>query len=502
MNDIGKELYERVRADFERRLAADKRPPKDMRGVSDYSARVGRYLAEAIAANVTEDALPGGRLYYNIAESILEPSLRTNYELVNDTAAEVQRLLDERQGLRIKPARADYPEERVQTVIGAASEEGIEFDRALRRMTSPAENITQSFADDFMQANAAQRSRAGFDTFIERQGGLNCCPWCAGLVGVFAYPKGLPKEVFARHDNCTCSVTYGTKGGARQHVWSKQTWSSEQEREYLRLTDEAKRGNGGKRLTPKQIAAIREKVQAPHRLTKEQAAALGAFAQPRRLTAPAIGDGSKFYRKVELGSEKVQTTRGTGGSILINASPVLNSKNKLYVSESISPKPRLVHQVDNALTEVLQAMGITNAENLPDVYIISNSEMAKNAVAAYRASDNKLFVNSDFAYYTRDKAPEIMQEFVNPKDYRSTYFHEMYHWADAQEYRVKVGAISKETYQDYERYVQEKAKKALDKLVESGYNIFEISEYASDAYDEGLYDETFAEYRTAKALKR
>ena len=258
MNDIGKELYERVRADFERRLKSDKRPPKDMRGVSDYSARVGRYLAEAIAANVTEDALPDRRLYYNIAESILEPSLRANYELVNDTAAEVQRLLDERQGLRIKPARADYPAERVHAVIGAASEEGIEFDRALRRMTSPAENITQSFADDFMQANAEQRSKAGFDTFIERQGGFNCCPWCAGLVGVFAYPKGLPKEVFARHDNCTCSVTYGTKGGARQHVWTKAKWE----------------------VTP---------VQEPHRMTAEEAAAKGGFDKPKRLTGGANG---------------------------------------------------------------------------------------------------------------------------------------------------------------------------------------------------------------------
>ena len=290
MNDIGKELYERVRADFERRLAAEKHPPKDMRGVSDYSARVGRYLAEAIAANVTEDALPDRRLYYNIAESILEPSLRTNYELVNDTAAEVQRLLDEKQGLRIKPARADYPEERVHAVIGAASEEGIEFDRALRRMTSPAENITQSFADDFMQANAEQRSRAGFDTFIERQGGLNCCPWCAGLVGVFAYPKGLPKEVFARHDNCTCSVTYGTKGGARQHVWSKQTWSSAQEREYLRLRDEEKKKAGGKRLTEKQVAAIIAKVGSqPRKLTYKEALVRGGFAQPRRLTGGANG---------------------------------------------------------------------------------------------------------------------------------------------------------------------------------------------------------------------
>lgn len=270
MNDIGKELYERVRADFERRLKSDKRPPKDMRGVSDYSARVGRYLAEAIAANVTEDALPDRRLYYNIAESILEPSLRTNYELVNDTAAEVQRLLDKRQGLHIKPARADYPTERVHAVIGAASEEGIDFDRALRRMTSPAENITQSFADDFMQANAEQRSKAGFDTFIERQGGLSCCPWCAGLVGVFAYPKGLPKEVFARHDNCTCSVTYGTKGGARQNAWTKAKW---------------------------EVPPIEE----PHRMTVEEAAEKGGFAQPRRL-------GEKLSRQSENHAEPTLTS--------------------------------------------------------------------------------------------------------------------------------------------------------------------------------------------------
>ena len=264
MNDIGKELYERVSADFERRLAAEKRLPRNMPGVSDYSARVGRYLAEAIAANVTEDALPDGRLYYNIAKSILEPSLRTNYELVNDTAAEVQRLLDEKQGLHIKPARPDFPAERVGDVIGAASEEGIDFDRALRRMTSPAENITQSFADDFMQANAEQRSKAGFDTFIERQGGVNCCPWCAGLVGRFSYPNGLPKEVFARHDNCTCSVTYGTKGGARQNVWTKAKWN----------------------VPP---------IEEPHRMTAEEAAAKGAFAEPRRLTGGANG-GILNYR--------------------------------------------------------------------------------------------------------------------------------------------------------------------------------------------------------------
>ena len=82
-----------------------------------------------------------------------------------------------------------------------------------------------SFADDFMKANAEKRSRAGFDTFIDRQGGGKCCPWCAKLIGHFKYPDNVPKDVYRRHDNCTCTVTYGTKGGARQDVWSKVAWT-------------------------------------------------------------------------------------------------------------------------------------------------------------------------------------------------------------------------------------------------------------------------------------
>ena len=45
-----------------------------------------------------------------------------------------------------------------------AARDGINFVNATRRVTSPAETITMSFADDFMKANAEKRSRAGFDT--------------------------------------------------------------------------------------------------------------------------------------------------------------------------------------------------------------------------------------------------------------------------------------------------------------------------------------------------
>lgn len=397
MNDIGKELYERVRADFERRLKSEKHPPKDMRGVSDYSARVGRYLAEAIAANVTEDALPDRRLYYNIAESILEPSLRTNYELVNDTAAEVQRLLDKRQGLRIKPARADYPEERVHAVIGAASEEGIEFDRALRRMTSPAENITQSFADDFMQANAEQRSKAGFDTFIERQGGFNCCPWCAGLVGVFAYPKGLPKEVFARHDNCTCSVTYGTKGGAgtnkfaRQNAWTKAKWN---------------------------VPPIGE----PHRMTAEEAAEKGAFAQPKRLTGGANGG------IISLTADRM------GQPIKDNIPGV--AEVKVYKRDGYKNIWTQTNSKNAQLSVAYIADRLANSDygNVERVIIVKNSVL--DGVAAYFQGTNTLYWSEELM------DPLLFASLVNPNHFAAQMLDEIIdhelgghkrHWDKAKE---------------------------------------------------------------------
>lgn len=245
--DIGAELYDKIHADFLKQLG-EARELRSMADVSGYSGQVGRALSRAIATNLSPDVLPDGRLYYNIARSILEPSLRENHELVNSAAEQVQRELDEWEGIRIKPMRPEFPTERVNDVISAASAEGIPWEKTLRRVTSPAETITMSFADDFMKANAEKRSRAGFDTFIDRQGGGKCCLWCAKLIGHFKYPDNVPKDVYRRHDNCTCTVTYGTKGGARQDVWSKVTWTVPPAKELHR-------------------GAVQGAEKAPHRLT-------------------------------------------------------------------------------------------------------------------------------------------------------------------------------------------------------------------------------------------
>lgn len=478
-----------IRAELQAAIRSDKRAAAILRKIAagrasftdtmNYSLISGRLTGQQLSAVILE--LSEGR------EELAEALLHDRYEDINAQCAAVQTSLDEKNGLHLAPQKAPFPADRAAKFVHSLVDPTVKDETIERRARSASENITVTFHDDFIAENAEFRTKAGLECYVERQTDGKCCPWCSAVAGRYLM-REQPKDLFRRHDNCECVIIYDEK---------------------VLRGQKGENGRRGKKWTDSGEHAERIKFaesQKPTVLSRDEAEKLQAELLPKRLTggvnAPTVDDGSRFYRNVELGNDKVQIHRGLGGEITINALPVLSSSNKLFISDSLSPKPKLIHQVDITLTEVFRSMGITDADALPDVYIISDSEMAKNAVAAYRAGDNKFFVNADFAYYTRDKVPEIMQDFVCPEDYRSTYYHEMFHWLDAQEYREKVGEITKETYADYDRYVQEKAKKALDKLDKSGYNIFEISEYASESLDKEKYDEAYTEYRTLLKLTR
>lgn len=235
MEDIGKELCERVREVFEQRNSSNAflvrlkdeiaRGTATMRDTSLYSQTLGINLRRAIREVVTPAELPDSTLYYNIAHSILEPLLRDTYEDVNAVCAEVQRKLDDKVGIHLASQKADFPAERVRAACGSAStrdtaEHGIEV------LERTSENITAAFSDDYMKANADFRSRAGLDTYIERRDDGKCCEWCSKLAGRYSYPDKAPRDIFRRHDNCGCTVEYVCSKG-RQDVWSKR-WRDEQ----------------------------------------------------------------------------------------------------------------------------------------------------------------------------------------------------------------------------------------------------------------------------------
>ena len=76
----------------------------------------------------------------------------------------------------------------------------------------------------YVQKNVKLRSDAGLDCYIIRNDHGGCCEWCAKLAGKYHYPDDVPKDVYRRHDNCGCTVTY-LNGKKAQNVWDKTKWN-------------------------------------------------------------------------------------------------------------------------------------------------------------------------------------------------------------------------------------------------------------------------------------
>lgn len=260
MADIGAELLEKIRAEFQKTCKSDKYIQSvlkkieggtaKMEEVALLSKQLGRRASQAIGAHVNVAALPDGKMYYNIADTILSGVLKDNYDIINSAAAECQKALDSQAGINIRPQQAEFPAERVQAVANAASIPDITEEVMIRRMTAPAQNITESFYNDYVQTNVKFRSDAGLDCYIIRNDHGGCCEWCAKLAGKYHYPEDVPKDVYRRHDNCGCTVTY-LNGRKAQNVWDKTKWNvSDDElermkkagaREPVRLVDKSKK---------------------------------------------------------------------------------------------------------------------------------------------------------------------------------------------------------------------------------------------------------------------
>ena len=272
-----------------------------MEDTSIYARRMGELLRKSIESTTKPDDLPDGKMYYNIARSILEPLLRGNYDDINAICAEVQSALDAKKGIGLKPQKADFPAERIRAAIGGAAVKET-AEHAIQVLGRTAENITGSFQTDYIKKNAEFRGKAGLTCYIERKDGFRCCDWCAGLAGRYRYPDEVPKDVYRRHDNCTCDVSYVSEKG-RQNVHTHQwNWGKEKTQEYLRQLDAEKKAKraeykaNGKnlqkvRFKPSDSAARRERIEyaaslpKPMKLTRAEAMAKESeLLAQRRLT--------------------------------------------------------------------------------------------------------------------------------------------------------------------------------------------------------------------------
>lgn len=212
-----------------------------------------------------------------------------------------------------------------------------------------------------------------------------------------------------------------------------------------------------------------------------------------------IDDSKQKYYKpvVDGGEEKDFDRKNSGKKITVKAHKTTGS-NDIYLSDKVKLKRKQFHKFDKNVTKIYEMLGQSKSENKPTICILSPEEMGKNAVATYIPTDNVLTVNS--AYFTTKNLAELQKSFACPDSELSSVLHELIHWQDAEKYRQKFGEIT--DYNAYCDYLNKIYAPKVEKLISSGYNISDISEYA---YRKMLeikpeFDEIFDEYRVKTLL--
>lgn len=239
MEDITPGLLQKIQKDFQSEFDKSKTISELYKKVRDgtvtyseankFSIKVGEILSGAFKNNISSDILPNGRMYYNIAKGILEPTLTRNHELITDVTSRIQTALNKSANIGIKAITPEINQSRIDGLIDKVSDAEV-YDDVAWVLDEPIVNFSQSIVDDTVKANAEFQHKSGLSPQIVRTSSGKCCEWCSRLVGTYEYGdvRDTGNDVFRRHSNCRCEVTFHN-GKKRQDVWSKQKWIADDE---------------------------------------------------------------------------------------------------------------------------------------------------------------------------------------------------------------------------------------------------------------------------------
>lgn len=198
--------------------------------VNEFAIEAGNILATAFSNVLSEEVLPDGRMYYNIAKAVIEPMMKGNYDLVTEVAGIVQKNLNDSANIGIKAVKPALNQDRIDGIINRLSNTE-KYSDVSWILVEPVVNFTQSVVDDYIKANAEFQHNAGMSPKIIRTVAGNCCEWCREVAGTYKYPN-VPKNVYRRHQRCRCTVDYYPGDGKRQNVHTKK-WQTEEERDII-----------------------------------------------------------------------------------------------------------------------------------------------------------------------------------------------------------------------------------------------------------------------------
>lgn len=194
-----------------------------------YAREMGEILTGAFKAHLSSSVLPDGKMYYNIAKRILEPTLTNNHNFIADVASEVQSILNEQAGIGLKVVRPAVNQAGIDGIVNMVSRD-MPFEQAAWILQDPIVTFSEHVVDETIRENVEFIGESGIATVITRTIDSGACKWCREVAGTYTYPN-IPDDVYRRHDNCHCLVVSKTdktkkvihtgKEGKRKYVKGK-----------------------------------------------------------------------------------------------------------------------------------------------------------------------------------------------------------------------------------------------------------------------------------------
>lgn len=243
--DIVPALLETIEEEFNQRTYNSVKLKKAMKmlqnkkatylDANDFAIEIGEILSDILQTKITADVLPDGKMYFNIAERILNPTMKKNYELIANFVVDVQTELNRNARLRLKGQLPELNQDRIDGMINRLSSED-NFEAIKWLLDDPIINFSQSIVDDGIKVNANFHEKAGLSPKITRRVAGHACDWCKNLAGTYNYSE-TPADIYRRHERCRCTVDYRPGDGRRQDVWSK-AWKDPLKKEKIKQRKE------------------------------------------------------------------------------------------------------------------------------------------------------------------------------------------------------------------------------------------------------------------------
>lgn len=190
----------------------------------------------------------------------------------------------------------------------------------------------------------------------------------------------------------------------------------------------------------------------------------------------------QYYRSTEIDPSKTLDYNISAHS-KFTASRLRDIPEEYYLSDNAKVKPKELNRIRQMMEDAMRSMRMDKNENRPKIILCKGNEISHYAGASYNVIENTLKINLD--------APEMKDK----KYLKLTEIHELYHWEDGQAYIRKYGKITNDNLREYFDYLENKAKKQIEKLEGQGYNLKKVSDYARKSYDGGKPNEVYTEFR-------